>query len=626
MAIVVLAVLAACGARVDTALTVNSDGSGSRVMTLTISAEDVSELVGGASAVDAAVNRRKPEGVTYDGVHPTADGGLTATFTLDFTDPADYQSKVDQLLQAGEQEPSDGTFTIPNSRFVKGISIGESFTSADLLQWVFRGLQADGVVSTGTSLSDMYELGDTTLTFGGATVEQGSAINYTATQDNGFQSAAVDTTMDADGKFTRVITLTLDPAKYQADAANYDSYFSTSMPSGATVAKSGDATWTVTVTGDAKTISDVTSTILDTPGATFETNTTPTPDDPASITLTVTDTASCSNVCSVETNGTVESTFTASDEFVQVSDGVFNLTPPFTSVTASANLPTSVTVTFTVDNASVDLVGDGFTTLLTPAPEIGTLSVDKGATNTTYTVTIEATDAAALSAAYGTWAPGGHLDWTEVEGSNFFRKKYAGSVNFALGSLTGNHPVTDGVTTAVHLPTAMKADAPLTSDAGDQPLYFTAAGYTLGGLCVAGALVLALIAAAVVLTKRRKQVAAHLRTATAKARAFREARLADEPGSVTALAGEHTFVSEPGPSLFEVNPPAATPRTSRSLFEVPSPAPRATPAASILTAHVETRSAPSARASVLDMTVTDSTRPAHASLLDREFEAATADH
>src|SRR3546814_5321174 len=63
----------------------------------------------------------------------------------------------------------------------------------NLLEWMFDGLIADGVVSQ-SDASSMYEAGETVLKFGGASVKQtSSSYNYANLIDNGFASVTMAT-------------------------------------------------------------------------------------------------------------------------------------------------------------------------------------------------------------------------------------------------------------------------------------------------------------------------------------------------------------------------------------------------------------------------------------------------
>ncbi|WP_146072876.1 hypothetical protein [Cryobacterium sp. Y62] len=587
VAVATALVLTGCGALIDTTMIVASDGSGSRVMTLTLAADDAANLVGGAAAVDASVQKYLPAELSYSGVQVAPDGGIVLSLTMAFADSADYQKKAQALLAGGGDTTSEVNFSVTDSLLVKGITLDEDFTSYSLLKWMFDGLLADGVVA-GTDSSNMYEVGVTVLDFAGTSVTQGSTYDYSSVIDNGFTEVSMATDITDIDQIERRIFFSVAAAQYAANEAVYDEYFSQSTPTGADLTMVSPGTWDLLFSGDAAVIASATDQALGTTGSTFEVKSGADTNDAATLTKSVTEFASCANICATGGDGAIHDAVSAGTDYqpqvidVDLSADTpvrFDNSPPITSVAADFTFAAfgSVTATmaFTVDNTDVTLVGDGFTKLFTPAT--GSLTSKKGASDTTFTAVITGKDAEAFASAYAKWSPGATVSATESADSGFFARDYSYTIDAGLGKITGNHEVTGDTTTTISLPLGQRMTAAtsepdeatgligttLKYSSADTRVSIQSSGPTVAGFFVLASLALAVIAGIIVLVKYRRLVLTKLQAARVR---FDQGRVPSTLGTTFPAAPPRTSGSG---SLFGLPAIALRPRPNQSMLDWP---------------------------------------------------------
>lgn len=453
-------VLAACGAVIDTALTVKADGSGARTMVLTVPADDAAKISGGAAAIDASVRKRLPKPVEYSGATDTG-GVITATFTIPFASDDAYRAAVQTVLAAGSQS-GESVLEISDSRLKKGIAVDESFDSADLLEWAFDGLVDDGVVSSGDAGS-MYEIGTTTLTYEGKTTTLSSgSISHEQMDDAGFTDVTMATTVTniEATAFERTVTFTADAKAAKANKKTYEAFFADDL-AGLDVKKSGEGTWTVTIAGDAAAIEKATSQAMQAESTRFAVERTSAKNDPITLLIDVDDHTSCANVCAAEVRSLVDA-FSAPDGFdprtaeIRTSadePATFVYALPVREVSSKLDVglfgALALTIDVAVDSDVVQLAPDGFTAVLDPGDH-GALAEATADGVTTYTATITGDDAAELNANLTAWAPGAMLAVQDIPGNPFVDVQgYA--LAFSLDNLVPGHPVSSS-TAAVTVP------------------------------------------------------------------------------------------------------------------------------------------------------------------------------
>ncbi len=497
-------ILTACGARIDTTMNVSDTGSGERVMVLSLSSSDLSKLTGGAAAADASIRRHIPAPMAYSGMQQDKDGNQTATLTLAFASTADYKNKVSELLKAGGINKANVDFSVSDSVLVKGITLQESKSSADLLKWMFDGLIADRVVSSSDS-SNFYEMGTSVVKFGGSTIQQSSPFSVSRVTNNGFDSVTMKTEIADVSHVIRTLIYNAAGTRYSVNKDVFTKFFNQSTPDGARVATPSPGTWELTFSGDPKSIASAPPRALGGAAAEFVLNLSDAPGDPSEKVLNVTDTASCDAVCA--THAQIRDTVSTPEDFSPRSLDVdtsahegatFTLAPPMKSIAASFGFgmdgSVAAKVDFVVPKTSVDAVGDGFAKRLSPRDGVGTLDTAQSDTSSTYTVSISGKDPQDFAAKYGQWAPGSSVTQSD-EASGLFLHESGYSINPALQKLAGQHEVTDGATSEVSLPfgqwvtsspgaeQAVGVAGPTVTVHGlETPVSVRTSGPTLGGL------------------------------------------------------------------------------------------------------------------------------------------------
>ncbi len=596
--VLVTLMLTACGAVIDTAMTVEADGSGARVIKLTLPADEVANINGGAEVIDRSIHKHIPDGIEYSGTQRTSGGGLEATFTIRFLGAHDYTKKVGSILAAGGVTGANIDFSVRDSTFTKAIDIDEGFTSQDLLGWMFKGLLADGVVAE-TESSNMYEFGRTSLEYDGQVIDQGNSIRHQAKIDDGFTGVSMETTADGEA-FHRTIRLTAD------GGADYDRFLADAAPSGAKIEKVDSGTWTVTFTGTPDRIAAGTNSILQTDTAKLIVERATARDDPTIGLATVTSYADCANVCamgvdSVEDTISLRGKFEPSRVVVDASLGEkadFEFAPPLEAITNRIQFGLTggvdATTVIAVANEDVDAAGDGFTKLFKPADGTGTLAVERGDTSTRYSATFTGSGLAAFSDRYTAWAPGAQVRVSKNEGDGFFTSDLTYSIDPGVPSIARGHLVTGETATTIALPLGQTVDgterlvdsgvivdnriagATLVVTGERSLVSFRATGPTLAGAVTLAAILLASVAALVYGLGHRRRVA----TASAVTKAVAVAAATTAQGlarDAKDRLGER-LLSTPG-GLFSLPAPhAAAPPAAESVLFARAAAPASPPA------------------------------------------------
>lgn len=541
-------VLSACGTKIDTALDVSLEGSGSRTINLVLerTSDNESGIVGGAEALDASIQRHLPEGLSYAGLSES-ETEISTTFSFTFDSPADYRAQVADLLAASDRDfPSGFEFLIEDTPFVKGLVINEPYSSADLLGWLWQGLVADGVVDA-SNANNMWEQGATVVSFNGINHEASFQINLEEVTDNGFASVAMTTSMDGEA-ITRSILFTLDSkAQFRANEELFTSYFDALRNAGMTVEQNEaevGVSWLVTFEAAAPAaMAALTDEALSSAETSFSVTSSSDPADPLAVLTQVSEFAECGAICSptaatltdtiitptgFSASGWNHSTDEAGNVILQLageaSDLVLSRVVDFTR--ADMNLAvdpsgaSTVTLEFDVPDADAALVGSALEELLAngESAQVETRSADG---MTTYVATLSGEDAAHFEDAYRTWsqAPDTSFVVTDTEGSSFLHRSYAVSGVLPLPSALASRLPAEGlgievsmtsgdtIDAANYYPLSAVLDGSSASFTGERyaEFYFEAAGTPLAAWIFYGAIalvVLLLIAAAVVFRER----------------------------------------------------------------------------------------------------------------------------
>ena len=429
-------------------------------MSLELPEDQVSELEGGVAAADASIRRYLPDWMSYSGLEETSEGSLKTVFTLPFESTADYEEKAAELLEREGQDGWNLDFTVTNSLLVSGISLQESYTSADLLSWMFEGLYSDEVITTNEP-ANLHEIGSVVLNFDGVAIPQSYTFDVENVENKGFDAVTIETDAREPDMISRTITYTTQPRRFAQYGAVQNQFLSESTPKGAQLVSPSNGTWEMSFKGAPSAIESSTTTALGGQKAAFKVDAFMSPVDPAMKILEIAQMASCDAVCA---NGdtAVTDRVTGPPEYspaaldMTISErqrAAFTYAPPFKSVAASYQFgfggSVDATVDFVVPRSSVEAVDDGFERLLSPG-DAGTMSISTEDESTTYTVKISGTDAADFNVQYEQWVPG-MVRWGETGGS-MFSQEFGYEVEPSLDSLIGSHAILDGSTSEIVLP------------------------------------------------------------------------------------------------------------------------------------------------------------------------------
>lgn len=583
LAVAAIVVLSACGGRIDTTLVLGADGAGERVMKVTLSEKDAGDVEGGAEAIEKSVRARLPEQLTMSEVKKTDDGYVT-TMTLAFTSADDYTAKVTELLKAsGSDVTPEATHTVADTAFLRGTSLRENFTSADLLGWVGKGLLADKLVEQDAA-DAAVENGTTTAKVGETEYESGSYLRVSEMQDRGVRRVEV-TTSRTDAGFARVIVLSVSAEAYAADAAGLDAAIAGLAPAGATVEPSdedGDHQWTVTFSGDASAITAGTDTLLGTTGSVW---TWTERQGPTGQVVEVVDTTTCGTTCSPNLSGLraqhvvpVAWTQTGDHWVLDEIDGLAYVRSDEEGAASVYEIPlvvTRVDATLDLDRAGAGkatfvfalpttAAGDGtaIETVLRPADGAGTLARTDDGTTTRVTVTIEGDTADELEDRLEAYSG---VDYAARDKSSMFSIDLGLRFSLALGERLPTPP-TEGTHVKVNLPfgaraevggslfgTEAKVDGRSITwvDEGGHASYVTAdvTGTTVAGLVRNVVVVLFVLALVSVVVWQRRRIATWWRTTQSSSLERTSALgLTSDPGgagSVTAGAGSDSVPGGP---------------------------------------------------------------------------------
>ncbi|MGV3103976.1 hypothetical protein [Rothia sp. 32237D007AR] len=481
---IIALVLTACGAAVNTTLSIDDNLSGSRTMVMEIGTSDSesTSLKGGLPAVDESIKRHLPAELEYSGIS-TDDKGSRATFTLKFSSVDDYQTKVESLLKSSgkDLEPTI-VINLADTGLVTGTTVQENFTSAQLLGWLGDALKADGVYSDGNIFSGTEE---TIVHVGGKDHKTNSTIKVSDVTDNGVPSLGVQLIFEDDGTYTGRVAFGSTTPLGSVKQGYVDTYISENAPEGHTVSAIDNTTFAETnnlstithgqlVTFSATDINDFNTklqkllssdqnaiTLTDRPSETDKTLFT------ASIEAKIT----CPTVCSPAGNGprfdakvpsnwqkSYSGNIDSAEESTKISrTSILEYTYSLTFDAVDVNLDLNgdgggeATFSYSLNADQANRVGDGLQDFL--APEGDGTSIDRSESDgmVTYTATIEGSDAQELTSRLSSYVPGARITKVEREG-NWFSKKYDLYINLPFSTSDYDATLANGYSYTIDLP------------------------------------------------------------------------------------------------------------------------------------------------------------------------------
>ncbi|MGQ4576475.1 hypothetical protein ACUH93_08715 [Dermabacteraceae bacterium P7006] len=301
MAVFATLVVAGCGGKIDTQVSINDDGSGSRAMSVTVSAEDMKKVEGGQGSIEKLIADLKPAGLEYGGAKKNGDSTVFS-FSVPFKDTQDYAAKVNTILDASNPErPDKNSAEVSLVKGVPPFSVGaeyrENFTSEQLLSWLPEGLKKQGKLNE----NNVLETGSTKLVISGKESEAKSQpISSGEVQRFGFDEVYFVTDGVGTGSYQRTGHFKMDKAVYLRDSAGYDKFFADNAPAGSDLSKTDGAqiSWTLKFpAGDAAQVNEYTNKILLTNDSLLAVNGPVASEEPLTFVTTVEDKVTCEVVC-----------------------------------------------------------------------------------------------------------------------------------------------------------------------------------------------------------------------------------------------------------------------------------------------------------------------------------------
>lgn len=231
MTILVAAFLAACsaGSTVDTTLTINNDLSGSRVMELVIDQSVFDEnFTGTIEELNETITETCPADLAW--VYDDSTGIKTYTFTLEFTSPTDYKTKVDAII--GEGSDAQITISKVESVWASGIYVEESFSSEELLMWLQNAVVEKGFVDS-SDASNVFSLGDNTVAFAGNTYSVSDYIECDRMETIPINSINLYTDVKGYDCYSKRIELSIPDSSMDLKGAEIKAWLAERVPEGA---------------------------------------------------------------------------------------------------------------------------------------------------------------------------------------------------------------------------------------------------------------------------------------------------------------------------------------------------------------------------------------------------------
>lgn len=568
LAAIMLLVLSACGAEVDTNLTLSKDGKGTRTISAKLSTENLSESVtGGLKAITASLEKHTPENLSFKGMKENkADNEATATFELAFDSLTDYETKINELLLASDSDlAAEINTVIENNDFVSGFATEENFTSTDLLGWALDGLVEDGVINESDSGS-VFTDGTTKVKYEDKSYESDySRVFVNQVKDNGFDLIKVNTVMNEDSTFNQEIVYQIGNEKVAKLGAKLTDFLKSATVEGELEDYYGEGSmtgWSQSFTAtDTADLATKTNTALGSKKVKYDVEFKSNPEQPTHVISSMKAAVDCDSICSpdgqrVQTSIAYPATYTyvdgtsAGTDYDESNNTI--ITPQTANFTVnmdksipleSINVVTDVafnrsiqqTYNFLVAGDNAALAGDGFKTLLAPEESIGTFEAQEIEGGVNYVVKISADSAEELNTALENYRAAAFVELLYPEGFNFW-PDYGVAFSMSPQSGMGDVAITNGITAAIHLPFAHKFDSAYASEEGwdikggdlsvssEDSIYvqLPASGPSVGTFVIIGIIVLVVLIAALLALIFRKRI----RSASKKAWERREEAVA----------------------------------------------------------------------------------------------------
>lgn len=544
-----MVLLAACGAQVSSELEIGKDHSGTRTIVATIAEEDVEELSGGIEATEAALEAHLPEQLSFDGIsqagstEETEDeaaaetDGYQAVFTLEFSDIADYETKVQELVDLAadkaeeardSSEPEVDRSTIQldfvenDGPLLEGFVLEEDFTGADLLDWTSYALVDEGVMEEDQADSVISSSGDEgRVQFNGEEYDEIEPFALNEGADQRFSNVAVRITDEG----TQV-----DFAA-PFNGGDYDTGFELGQQyledaGVGEIEQDTDGYWTVTL-DESGSLQDQLRTLLDTEDLEIEVEDSANTED-ATLVTTLTGTGfSCPTVCGDTPTISVDGYGGDVTPLQEEADGdtftiSYERSVPIDQVEVDTELTLSGSVAqtyrFSVANEHAEAFGEDLETVFTPPEGTGSVETETEDDAVVYVAELDAADPPEFNQTLETFLPGSGISVSGLDGFTVWPSYTLDVSSYGVEAL-GAQP-----TQSVQLPAMHSADLADSNGVDDQlhsdqtDYRVSAAGPTLSGMLLVGGLIVLAIIIVVLVVVFRKRIASGMRTAQEHAR------------------------------------------------------------------------------------------------------------
>ena len=143
----VMLIVAACGADIDSTLTIDENFKGERRFKAVFSTETLNYVDGGMDTVKAVINEKMPDVLQVEYTTGEEDAEI-ATFVMTFDSQDDYANQLSELLAAGRQETTLAVNfnTASDDPFSGGFEYEENVSNTMLFDWLIQGLEETGKV------------------------------------------------------------------------------------------------------------------------------------------------------------------------------------------------------------------------------------------------------------------------------------------------------------------------------------------------------------------------------------------------------------------------------------------------------------------------------------------------
>ena len=219
--------LTACGVDVDATVKLNRDGSGERIMVLTMPKNEML-LLGkvNTASVDSIIADGCPDCMKY--VYNEDDKKIQAEFTLPFSSLEDYQNKLNTFCK----KKAEVTAEFDMSPFASEIHYSESVTTKDMLQWI-PDLLVEKKVLNNRYRNSVFDQVSTKLYFSGSEYDCGSGrLNVSEMLYCRIDSIDVYTVSAGGEKFTRLIKLNIPEEELNKNKEMITSFLEEAIPEG----------------------------------------------------------------------------------------------------------------------------------------------------------------------------------------------------------------------------------------------------------------------------------------------------------------------------------------------------------------------------------------------------------